>query len=425
MEKFELKGRQIIAKQLADEGNSMLVTGPGGVGKSVVVRELTNEKDTMLLAPTGVAAVNIGGATLHSIFNLPLGVVLQSDYLSTPSKVVKLFSTGKVKRIIIDEIGMVRSDYLDLIDHRLKMATQNGAPFGGIQMIFVGDFFQLNPIVSKDEKKIFEERYDTPYAFGARSWKQLAPKFIELVDVMRQDDERQIKILNSIRKKDQHHELAVDRINTMSCQDELDDSVTLCTLRKTAAAINKYNYKQLDTKEQVYYAVVEGDFRKGDYPTEEILKLKENCRVVFCANSPEGEYQNGQQGIVTHLGSTYVKVLIDGEEEPVIVNVKEWGKTDYVMKGDSLGRKEVGKFYQIPLMLGYGITIHKSQGMTLPSYNLDMGWGAFSHGQLYVALSRAKDLTKIFLHSPIRLKDVIVDQDVIDFYNELGEKEYD
>lgn len=418
-EKFVLTEKQAVAKSLVDQGYSLFLTGSGGVGKSVVVRELI-DNNTILLAPTGVAAVNIGGATCHSTFGLPVGAVVQSDYMSVPDKVNKLFGNpDNVKRIIIDEIGMVRADFLDLINHRLKTVRRSGEPFGGIQMIFVGDFFQLSPIVSPNEKRIFQEKYNTPYAFGSKAWRILDPQMVELQEVMRQDDARQIKILNSIRKRDEHYKLAVKRINQMSEQEEIEDVITLCTIKKTARALNEYNFRQIDSEPKEYHALIEGEFAEKEYPTEKTLRLKEGCRVVFCANSPEGEFQNGEQGVVQWLGVSSVGVVKDGETTITTVPIQEWKKQDYVSGEKGLSRKEVGTFYQIPLMLGYAITIHKSQGMTLPAYNLDMGWGAFGHGQTYVGLSRCKDLTRVHLTNPLRPKDIIVDEDVIEFYRQF------
>lgn len=402
---------------VARRKGSVFITG--NCGKSVLVRNIM-DKYTVLAAPTGIAAVNIGGATLHSLFGLPLSVVLQSDYMQQPTKRLKeLFGGNACKRIVIDEISMVRSDMLDLIDHRLKQVKGNGKPFGGIQMILVGDFFQLSPIVNYKEKKLFFSKYKSPYCFTAKSWLELNPEIVMLTEVMRQDDAKQIALLNSIRTKDKHHVRAVKVINEISSTTRREEAVTLCSLKKDVEIINNYRYSRVKGKEYSYQAYSKGKFAKGDQPVPENLRFKEGVHVVIVANNPEEGFYNGEQGVIIALSALDVTVRKTNGEE-VIIEPFEWKKNDFDVASGKLTRIEVGSYTQIPLLVGYSISTHRAQGMTLPEYNLDLGSrGAFAHGQAYVALSRAKDLTKVHMSLPLKQRDIIVEQEVLDFYQSL------
>jgi hypothetical protein len=337
--------------------------------------------------------------------------------VTVPSGNIVVRSNNKV--MATGNCSMIRSDMIDLVDQRLKQIKGNGKPFGGVQMVFVGDFFQLSPIVAYREKKLFNSKYDSPYCFNSKSWKQLKPEIVMLTEVMRQDDAKQIALLNSVRTKDKHYVRAIKVINEISSQTRLADAVTLCSLKKDVETINNYRYSQKEGKEYSYRAYSKGKFAKGDQPVPETLKFKEGVQVVIVANNPEEGFYNGEQGVIIAISVLDVTVRKSNGEE-VIVEPFEWKKTDFEMVGGSLKRVEVGSYTQIPLLLGYAISTHRAQGMTLPEYNLDLGSrGAFAHGQAYVALSRAKDLTKVHLSLPLKQRDIIVDQEVLDFYEAL------
>lgn len=418
---FKLIEKQAVAKELVEAGKSIFLTGEGGVGKSVTIRAILGES-SLLAAPTSIAAINIGGQTLHSLFSLPLGMVVQSDYMKPISKKMKdIFKSGNIKRIIIDEISMVRSDMLDLIDHKLKTILGNGKPFGGMQMVFVGDFFQLSPIVPHREKVEYKKRFGSEFCFASRVWQELNPTIVELSEVMRQEDTTQVSILRSLRKKDKHFEVAVDRINSLTAQAPTEGTMSLCSFKKDAELINNFRYSNNSEQEFKYPSITTGDFKQGDRPVPETVKLKKGCSVIIAANAPEHGYFNGQRGIITDLQPLYVEVEIE-DGERIKVQAFLWQKMDLQNDPDTgrLERVISGTFTQMPLLLGYAISVHRAQGMTLGAYNLDLGIkGAFAHGQTYVALSRAKDLSKIHLQLPLRKEDIIVKPEVQEFYESI------
>lgn len=406
---------QELAIQKIKEGANVFVTGPGGVGKSWVIKQII-DKSTLLCAPTGIAALNIGGSTCHKVFGLPIGLPTQADYKGIPPKVAKVLGSKHLKRIIIDEVGMVRADYFDLINHRLQQARKNDLPFGGIQMVVVGDFYQLSPIVTDREKGLFFQKYWTAFAFGAASWHF---ETVKLDKVYRQEDTTHVAVLNSFRKKDKHHLRAFSWMeeNSLPYDEGGEDLLHLCAYKADAARVNAIHYAALDTKEMEYRGITNNKYWSNDVPVEQIVKLRIGAKVVICANDPEGQYTNGQRGIVKSLSSTSVTVEV---EEGHLVNVYPFSWETYTYNNTAKGlSKSVEYMYnQIPLLLGYAITTHKSQGMSLDGLSVDVGKGCFAHGQLYVALSRAKDLTKLSLASPIGERDLIVDTAVKEFYGD-------
>lgn len=404
------------AIDLINTGENVFVTGGAGRGKSHVIRQVT-DRNTILAAPTGIAALNVSGMTCHRTFGLPVGLPTPNDYATISSKAKKLLSNKNLKRIIIDEIGMVRADTLDLINHRLQQARGNKLPFGGVQMVVVGDFFQLSPIVSAREKTLFYKNYATSFAFGSSAWDFTT---VELEKAYRQDNDIHVKVLDSFRKKDKWAGRAFEWLgeNTLPYDGAGEDLLHLCCYKEDAARINKIHYSRLTTEEHTFYGETNNSKWSNDVAVPEIVKLREGAHVIIRANDPEGAYTNGQRGIVKKLFANSVIVAIEhnGFEEEVEVTPFTWETYAYNATAKGLTKEVEWQYSQIPLQLGWAITIHSSQGMTLDGVAVDVGRGCFSHGQLYVALSRAKDLENMSIASPISMHDLIVDRDVKQFY---------
>lgn len=418
---MNLNEKQQLAINYAGQGKNLFITGSGGVGKSVVINELKSIFGTsaLFLAPTGIAALNIKGATLHRTFSLPFSVATEEDYFDINPTTTELFSDGQISTIIIDEISMTRADMFVTVDEKLRKITgEDHLPFGGLQVIVVGDFFQLPPVLTQDDEEIYYQLYESIYCFNTDTWRNVDFTVIELDQVMRQDDENTIRALNLIRK-------GVNAPSVLSwinkqCEDnmtESEEAVTLCTTNKNAGFINTAYYQDIKRSERVYYAQVEGRF--NEKPVDPYLKLKPTCRVIICANNTFAGYSNGQCGEIVELGDDYITVRLD-EGNVVKVAMKVWESYGYKREKGKIRKVVEGTFEQIPVKLGYAITIHKSQGMTLDECVLDLGYGAFCHGQTYVALSRIRSLNNLELERSVKRSDLIVDQEVIDFYKGIG-----
>ena len=419
----ELKGiamevcKQQEAISLINEGRNIFLTGAGGVGKSYVIKQVTTD-DTLLLAPTGIAALNIGGSTCHKAFKLPLGLPTQKDKNFIHRDLKALFSGSKVRRIIIDEVGMLRTDILELINIRLQKIKRNTLPFGGIQMVLVGDFFQLEPIVNYQERKQFDSLYTSPFCFSSEVFADFHT--IELTKVYRQEDKRQVKILNAIRKGTQYKTKALECITQEALPyDPTQDKLHLCAYKKDAETVNNYWANQIEGKAHKFKARQGGKKAKWtEAPVPLDLTLKVGSKVIICANSPDGEYVNGDRGVVKEVHKDIVVVeLLNGDN--VEVESFQWEKYGYTNKGGYLVKEVESTLTQMPLALGWAISIHKSQGMTLDDVVLDTGKGCFSHGQLYVALSRIRDLRRLSLTKPLNVRELIVRPEVKDFYDNI------
>lgn len=416
-----LNEKQNSAILAVSQGKNVFLSGSGGVGKSVTVRKIIEmfNTSTVVMAPTGIAALNIGGMTIHSAFKLGHKILLKSDANKINPKTEQLFSTSSpVKRIIIDEISMVRSDILRIIDLQLRKIRRNNRPFGGLQIIVVGDFYQLPPVLTDNEKDVFNTEYDSPYCFSTETWAECDFEYIELDQVMRQTDLEMINHLNAIRQKDDNYKESVDFFNkygVANAQDVLDtDPVFLCSTNKSAMQINTRNYSECEGEEKVFVGSRSTDF-KGELPVPQELELKFGAKVIIVANSPD--YKNGQIGYVTKFIGSKVQVLIEDTEEYIYIDSHTWEQVEYSVKEGVLTRDVIGTYRQLPIKLAWAITVHKAQGQTIPNAIIDMGWGAFAHGQLYVALSRVKSMQGFGLIKNIKYTDVIVDKDVREFYD--------
>jgi len=411
---------------LENTTKSMFITGRAGTGKSTLLKLFRNttRKKIVVVAPTGIAALNVGGQTIHSFFGFPPRIVPPEEI--TKRRNHKLYK--KIDILVIDEISMVRADMLDNIDRFLRNNRENPVPFGGCQVVFFGDLFQLPPVVSSDvERQLMQFHYESPYFFSARALNDFDfdLEYLELRKVYRQEERHFLRLLDAVRLNQADYE-DLDDLNEQ--YDPLfspqDYYITLSARNAKVDKINTIELGKLDTEPYTYIANISGDFKPNNYPTAPTLKLKMGAQVMFIKNDPEGAFVNGSIGKIVDLGRELIKVSVeqkDGSRKTIEVIPDTWEAIKYKMKaGSNMNEVEaevVGSFEQYPLKLAWAITIHKSQGKTFDKVIIDMGKkGAFEHGQTYVALSRCRTLGGIILKNKITPKDIQVDPQIVEFY---------
>jgi hypothetical protein len=406
-------------------GTSIFLTGKAGTGKTTFLRTLREHtsKRLVVVAPTGVAAVNAGGVTIHSFFQLPL-----SPYV--PGAAIRdRYDFGKEKRriirtldmLVIDEISMVRSDLLDAIDFVLRRYRDPSRPFGGVQLLMIGDLQQLTPVVTPQDEEILRGHYDTPYFFGSRALQQVNYVTIQLTHVYRQQDENFISILNHIRDG---HPTADDlaRLNarhhpTFFPKAE-EGYIRLTTHNRMADSYNETELMKLSGQRYSFQAEVKGDFPEYNYPTDVSLELKVGAQVMFVKNDTSADhlYYNGRIGHVVELNAETVLVKCPGDSTAIKVERQQWENTKYALNPQTktIEAQVQGTFTQYPLRLAWAITIHKSQGLTFDRAIIDSAL-SFAPGQVYVALSRCKSLEGLVLASPVDSRSIINDHRVADY----------
>lgn len=402
----------------------VFITGRAGTGKSTLLRlfRTTTRKKLVVLAPTGVAALNVKGQTIHSFFGFPGRPLSPKDIKKVRNK--KVYKN--LETIIIDEISMVRADLLDNIDLFLRLNRNNPEPFGGVQMLFFGDLFQLPPVVASDaEVMLFNNYYESPYFFSAHLFDRgYTMEMLELHKVYRQENRYFLRLLDAIRTNRMDFEDLEELNERYLPEFDLEDHyITLSPRNYKVDQINERRLNELKEQEEVFFADVKGNFDPRLYPTEQALKLKLGAQVMFIKNDPEKKFVNGTIGKVLAFGNNTVKVEIkeEGKEKVIEVGKLDWEVLKYVPgKEDdkSIETEVVGTFSQIPLRLAWAITIHKSQGKTFERIIIDMGKGAFEHGQTYVALSRCTSLEGVILKQPIQMKDILTDFRIVEFYEQ-------
>lgn len=404
------------------EGKNVFISGPGGVGKSYLLNFIISKfkDDTVVMAPTGIAALNINGCTIHSAFKFPHQLLTKREAKSIKKGASELFDKhGPVKRIIIDEISMVRSDLLTAIDIQLREIRQTlTQPFGGLQVIASGDFYQLSPVLTDREADAFYSVYDNPFCFTTRAWSAANFSVIQLNQPMRQTDPVFLDHLSNIRVKSNEASKSVSFFNSIGKKNNeslLDNDTTyLCSTNRVADEINVSNYLSIsDEDEHVYKGMVVGNFG-NQFPTPQRLALKYGTKVVFTANTDTAK--NGQTGYVVKLYNDSITVLLERDEREVLVQPYKWNASEYRVADDKVYASVIGSYTQLPVKLGWAVTIHKAQGTTLDSAVISSRNGMFCHGQLYVALSRIRTLEGMGILFPISLRDVIIDPLVNTFY---------
>ena len=395
----------------------IFITGKAGTGKSTLLKyfKANTKKRVVILAPTGVAAINIGGQTIHSFFKFPPKMIQKDSVRRLHNQ--ELFE--KLDVVVVDEVSMVRADLMDGIDHALRInRDEMKKPFGGVQMIFFGDLFQLCPVVDRESKELLLERYSTPYFFSAKAFKDADIKYIELSKIYRQKDGKFVTLLNRLRNKE-HTEDDLKTLNSRvrkhSVDSAKDATVILTTTNSLAGAINEDRLARLPGKEFVYDADITGKFDEKASSADMSLKLKINAQVILLKNDPNKQWVNGTLGRIASLSDDSIEVDIDGCV--CEVPMAKWQKIEYSYNEDEdkIEDETVGTFEQYPLKLAWAITIHKSQGQTFDKVVLDLGHGAFTHGQVYVALSRCTRLEGIQLKRPVTHNDIIFDRRIYEF----------
>ena len=412
---------------------SVFLTGKAGTGKSTFLKYICNhtKKKYVVLAPTGIAAINAGGVTLHSFFKLPFRPMLPDDpdLSLSHGRIFEFFKYPKEKRkiiaevdlIIIDEISMVRADIIDCVDRILRVYSGNmRLPFGGKQLLFVGDVFQLEPVVPSDQKEILSLFYASPFFFSARVFKDINLVPIELQKVYRQTDSVFINILDRIRNNAARKQ-ELDTLNgryfpSFEPQNE-DMYITLATRRDQVDFINEKKLAELPGEEYVSVGKIEGDFPESSLPTQLNLSIKEQAQVIFIDNDYERRWVNGTIGMVSGIdenGNVYV-LLESGVEH--LVEPTSWRnyKYKYTEKEKRIEEEIVGTFEQLPIRLAWAITVHKSQGLTFSRVVVDLTGGVFAGGQTYVALSRCTSLEGLVLKSKISSRDIFIRKEIVEF----------
>ena len=421
---------ELAANYVQFTGQNVFLTGKAGTGKTTFLHNLReiSTKRMIVVAPTGVAAINAQGVTIHSFFQLPFGPLLGIDRMKTEQmrfNKEKINIIRSLNLLVIDEISMVRADLLDGVDAVLRRFRTQNKPFGGVQLLMIGDLQQLSPVVKDDEREILRKHYDTPYFFSSKALRETSFVGIELTHVFRQQDEDFISLLNKVRENRLDAETleALNRRYIPHFQpDEQEGYITLCTHNAQAQRINDTQLAALPGGEHRFLAYVEGNFPEYSYPTEFELILKEEAQVMFVKNdsSPEKLFFNGKIGKITRIEEDIIYVLCPNEEDEIIVTPMKWDNVRYSLDETSHAISEVveGSFTQYPLKAAWAITIHKSQGLTFERAIID-AQASFAHGQVYVALSRCKTLEGMVLSTPIRNRSIINDPTVSGFTQQM------
>jgi len=412
------------ALALIEEGEQhVFITGRAGTGKTTLLHLLRDgtPRNVAVVAPTGLAAISVGGQTIHSFFRLPPRFVDTRELRAMRhTQVMKALDL-----LVIDEVSMVRADLMDGIDQVLRLNRRNDEPFGGVQLALFGDLWQLPPVVREPElKEYFDETYGGPWFFQALVWRQCAGRSVDLEKIYRQKDDAGFRrILQHIRDGEPGEEIleALNaRVVPKARLDDPDGHIVLTATNDAAFRENSRRLMALPGKAKVYAAEVSGKFDTAAFPTEPALTLKVGAKVMFLKNDPDRRWINGSWGIVTALGAEGPTVQL--EDGPERGREHEVGRTawenlvyQYDRATKQITREQVGAYRQLPLRLGWAITIHKSQGQTFDRVYIDLGRGAFSHGQTYVALSRCRSLAGLALAHPVRREDVILDDQIGDY----------
>jgi hypothetical protein len=430
----------LASKFINNTSRHIFLTGKAGTGKTTFLKHIINHthKNAVIAAPTGIAAINAGGVTLHSLFQLPFGGFLpvkeiftsfpENVKLNTPQTLLKNLQLNNEKRrllqeldlLIIDEVSMLRADLLDAIDTVLRsVRKKHYLPFGGVQILFIGDLLQLPPVVKEDEWRYLGQYYNSAYFFDAIALQQNKPVYIEFDKIYRQQDDAFIRILNNLRT----NEITAEDIETLNQfykpgfnAESEEGFIHLTTHNSKADRINREALQRIEGPSFFYKAVIQGEFSPYAYPVEEVLEFKKGAQVMFIKNDPTGErrFFNGKIGFVSDLSDEKIIVTLDDYAEPISVDRYTWANNRYRLNETTqeIIEEEAGSFNQYPLRLAWAITIHKSQGLTFKKAIIDVG-SVFVSGQAYVALSRLVSLDGLVLTSPVRINGLTPDNAIL------------
>jgi len=419
---------------LENSGQNVFITGKAGTGKSTLLQYFRDHtvKKVAVLAPTGVAAVNIKGQTVHSFFRFKPDITPESVHKIRLRKVQRALYK-KVDTIIIDEVSMVRADLLDCIDVFLRLhGKKPDVAFGGAQMVFIGDLFQLPPVVPRDEMGIFEGVYRSPYFFDAKIFREIqegeghprSVKIVELKKIYRQQEEDFIKLLGSIRNRSvtEAHLKALNQRYIPHFKPPVEDFyIYLTTTNAMADAVNRKKLNELGNEPYIYEGTLTGAFEAKNLPTSIALELKVGAQVMLVNNDPSGRWINGSVGKIIDIADDGKIVGVELEDGSMVeVTPFKWEMFRFFFNEDTeqLESESVGSFTQYPLRLAWAVTIHKAQGKTFSKVIVDLGNGSFAHGQTYVALSRCTRLDGLVLKKPLLKRHILLDDNVVEFMNE-------
>jgi uncharacterized protein YpbB len=419
---------------------SVFLTGKAGTGKTTLLREIieTTHKNTVVVAPTGIAALNAGGVTIHSLFQLPFGGFLpdnsapdfsESTKFETKATLRRHFKMSGLKKsvirnmelLIIDEVSMLRADLLDAMDFMMQTVRKKNSPFGGVQVLFIGDLLQLPPVIRDDEWRTLKNYYKGKFFFHSQVVQQNPPLYIELDKIFRQTDDAFISVLNNLR----NNQISKEDIATLNqyVQPNFDlkankGYITLTTHNAKADTMNTEALESLEGKEWLYSPEITGDFPDKIYPLDEVLRLKEGAQIMFVKNdlSFDKKYFNGKMGVIKSLSTNEILVHFPEENKTIEVEKYEWQNIRYKVNDTTKEIEEevLGTFVHYPIKLAWAITVHKSQGLTFDKAALDVSQ-VFLPGQAYVALSRLRSLKGLILLSPLQMNGISNDQDVMDY----------
>ena len=427
---IEFSSEQEYALATMLSGKNVFLSGKAGSGKSSVIMEFQKncKRQLVCLAPTGMAAMNIGGETIHRFFNLPIAVFNPNNiYFNISAKQAEILQSVEV--ILIDEVSMLRSDVFMMMDSILRLTNNCDSPFGGKQLIVVGDFCQLPPVVTDWKiKEFLDIAFGGIYAFNCLGWEWAQFESIFLNTVYRQSDPVYLNIVNAVRSGKKSDEDYLSILNKICLRPNRNPhAINLCCTRKSAAMINEIALNKLPDIGIICHAICIGDFPEESRPVSTTLIIKRNAKVMLLANK-DGDYVNGDTGTVidyTDGENPQVNVRLTNGKS-VTISRSVWKNYEYVLEIDCNGKKQIvqketGTYIQLPLASGYGITIHKSQGKTLEAAHIVLGThGCFVPGQLYTALSRCRNLNELTIDRPVSEADIIVDEQVQDFYSKIS-----
>lgn len=405
-------------KRLINTSHPLIfVTGGAGTGKSTFIRWLDNEfkGKTLLCAPTGIAALTISGKTIHSMCRLPPSWVVDTDIKLHPQSLAQHADV-----LIVDEISMVDANLLDAMDSFFRLNRGNTKPFGGISVVLVGDLFQLPPIITKPTEPLFDAEYDSPKFFAANAITSSNCHVVELTETFRQTDQKFVELLSDIREGKRIPEaLEVLNVSCKITNDPDPGTISLSPRRIEVERINNYRLERLPGKLKTFQGVTTGKFPDRQLPVPINIELKVGAQVMLAKNSKgTKDFVNGDIGTITEISTDRVKVMIERSQSVVEVPIAQWEQFDYKFNEETkkIEREVVGTYSQLPIILGWAITIHRSQGLTLEKVHIDLGQGAFETGQTYVALSRCRSLATLSIARPVRSGDIKVDPQATAFY---------